>query len=105
MMGIIKPELAPNGNFLAVPREGENKILEFDPKGKLIGKYGAFEKLLERPDLTSLLNSDRFDGNQAHGIYVRASVYCDLLEIFNYKTKTFFSVFGPDTKLPEFECH
>ncbi|MCE7057499.1 TolB-like 6-bladed beta-propeller domain-containing protein [Algoriphagus sp. AGSA1] len=113
---ITDPKLGPislvfttDGNYLGAPRESENKIVEFDPEGSLIGTYGEYEKIEERPELTklqiSLLNNGRFHGNQQNGIYVRASIYRDILEIFDYKTKRFFSVIGPDTKLPEFEYH
>ncbi|WP_057937003.1 BF3164 family lipoprotein [Algoriphagus resistens] len=108
-MGPVRLVLASKGNYLGVPKESENKILEFDPEGKLIGTYGEFETLEENPELTklqiSLLNGGRFHGNQQNGIYVRASVYRDLLEIFDYRTKRFFSVIGPESKLPEFEYH
>jgi hypothetical protein len=109
MMGPISPSFAPNGNYLGVPREGEFKIQEFDLNGNLIANYGEFETLEERPDLTklqiSLVNSGRFNGNQGNEIYVRTSMYRDLLEIFNYNTKKFFPVIGPDLNLPEFEYH
>lgn len=99
--------LAPNGYYLGVAWESKSKILEFDPEGKLIGSYGEIGKLAEMPDLPinqiSLLNKGRFGGNQANGIYVKTSMYRDLMEIFNYKTKDFISVIGPDLKLPEFE--
>lgn len=108
-LGPIRLVLTASGNYLGVPRESENKILEFDPEGNLIGAYGEFEIPEERPDLpklqVSLLNNGRFHGNQNNGIYVRASMYRDLMEIFNYKTKKFISVIGPDLKLPEFEYH
>ncbi len=99
--------LTPNGNYLGVARESESKIMEFDSLGNLIGGYGEFETLEERPDLTtlqiSLLNAGRFGGNQENGIYVKISMNRDLMEIFNYRTKKFISVRGPDLKIPEFE--
>ncbi|SFU07525.1 TolB-like 6-blade propeller-like [Algoriphagus locisalis] len=105
--GPMRLVLIPNGNYLGVARENENKILEFDSEGNLIASYGEIELLEERPDLTklqvSLLNNGRFNGNIQNGIYVRASIFRDLLEVFNYKTKNFFSIIGPDLKLPEFE--
>ncbi len=108
-LGPMRLVLTPSGNYLGVPRENENKILEFDSEGNLIDAYGEFEIPEERPDLlklqVSLLNNGRFHGNQYNGIYVRASMYRDLMEIFNYKTKKFISVIGPDLKLPEFEYH
>ncbi|PZX58382.1 TolB-like protein [Algoriphagus ratkowskyi] len=108
-MGPISLVLAPNGNYLGSPRENENKILEFVPEGKLIGTYGKHERLKEKPELKnfqiSLLNGGRFGGNPTIGIYVIASVYRDLLEIFDYHTANFISVIGSGTKLPEFEYH
>lgn len=107
MMGLWFLEFGPNGNYLGVPREGENKILEFDPNGKLIGKYGEFETLEERPDLTtlqvSLLEDGWFKGDPNRGLYVRACLRRDILEIFDYKTKEFITITGPDNSLPEFE--
>ncbi|UZD21278.1 TolB-like 6-bladed beta-propeller domain-containing protein [Algoriphagus halophytocola] len=107
--GPMRLALTPNRNYLGVARENENKLLEFDLEGSLIAEYGEFEKLEERPELTklqiSLLSNGRFHGNPKNGIYVRASIYRDLLEIFDYKTKKFISVAGPDLNLPEFEYH
>lgn len=103
-MDIIK---IPNGNYLGVGWESKSKLLEFNPDGELVGSYGEIEKLAEMPDLpinqVSLLNRGRFGGNQENGIYVKVSMYRDLMEIFNYQTKKFFTVIGPDLKLPEFE--
>lgn len=107
MMGLWFVEFGPNGNYLGVPREGENKILEFDTKGNLIGKYGEFETLEERPDLSifqvSLLEDGWFKGDPNRGLYVRACLRRDILEIFDYKTKEFITITGPDNSLPEFE--
>ena len=106
MVGIIWPTMAPNGNYLGVPREGEYKILEFDSIGTLVSNYGEFKIPEERPDLSKAqISSGRFNGNLKNGIYVRVSLYRDLLEIFNFKTKKFFSAIGPDTNFPEFEYH
>lgn len=108
-LGPISLVLAQNGNYLGAPRENENKILEFDSEGNLIGTYGQYERIEEKPELTklqiSLLNGGRFGGNAKIGIYVRASVFRELFEIFDYKTKKFISVIGPDPKLPKFEYH
>ncbi|WP_192347400.1 BF3164 family lipoprotein [Algoriphagus sp. Y33] len=107
MMDLWFVEFGPDGHYLGVPREGENKILEFDPKGNLIGKYGEFEVLEDRPDLTklqiSLLEDGWFKGDPTRGLYVRACLRRDILEIFDYKTKDLIRIMGPDTSLPEFQ--
>ncbi|EAZ82172.1 BF3164 family lipoprotein [Algoriphagus machipongonensis] len=106
-LGRLDLILIPNGNYLGMASESESKILEFDREGKLIGHYGDLEKIAEMPDLPinqiSLLNKGRFGGNQENEVYVLTSMYRDKLEIFNYKTKDFISVIGPDLKVPEFE--
>lgn len=106
---MIRHSFAPNGNLLGVPIEGDNKIYELDPNKILIGKYGEYEKLEDYPDLTrnqlSLLSAGRFGGNEENGKYVRTSLHRDLFEIFDYKTKKFISVIGPDLSLPKFEFH
>ncbi|MEB2774019.1 BF3164 family lipoprotein [Algoriphagus sp. D3-2-R+10] len=107
MMDLWFLEFGPNGNYLGVPRESEYKIQEFDSKGNLVANYGEFEILEERPDLTklqiSLLMTGWFKGDPKRGLYVRACLRTDLLEIFNYKTKEFISITGPDSTLPEFQ--
>jgi hypothetical protein len=106
-LGPLDLILIPNGNYLGVASESESKILEFDREGKLIGHFGDLEKIAEMPDLPinqiNLLNKGRFGGNQENEVYVLTSMYRDRLEVFNYKTKDFISVIGPDLKLPEFE--
>lgn len=106
MMDIWFIELGPEGHYLGTPRESEFRFLEFDGKGKKVGQYGKFEKLEERPDLTifqvSLLSNGWFKGNPELGIYVKAYLYRDILEIFNFQTKEFKSIIGPDQSLPEF---
>lgn len=107
MMDLWFLEFGPNENYLGVPREGEYKIQEFDSNGNLVANYGEFEILEERPDLTklqiSLLMSGWFKGDPKRGLYVRACLRTDLLEIFNYKTKEFITIKGPDYSLPEFQ--
>lgn len=106
---LIRHSFAPNRNMLAVTIEGESKIYELDPNGNFIGKYGEYEKLEDYPDLSQiqlgLLSAGRFGGNQENGKYVKTSLHRDLFEIFDYETKRFISVIGPDLSLPKFEFH
>ncbi|WP_439488608.1 BF3164 family lipoprotein [Algoriphagus sp.] len=107
MMDLWFLEFGPSGHYLGVPREGTHKILEFDPSGKLIGKYGEFETLKERSDLTifqvSLLEDGWFKGDPSIGLYVRACLRRDILEIFDYETKDFIRIEGPELAFPEFQ--
>lgn len=107
MLGLRFLEFGPNGHYLGVPKEGEHKILEFDPNGKLIGKYGEFETIKERSDLTifqvSLLEDGWFKGDPTRGLYVRACLRRDILEIFDYNSKGFIRIEGPEVAIPEFQ--
>ncbi|MBB6326864.1 hypothetical protein FHS59_002492 [Algoriphagus iocasae] len=107
MMDLWFLEFGPNGHYLGVPKESEYKIQEFDANGNFVANYGEFETLEGRPDLTklqiSLLMRGWFEGDPKRGLYVRACLHSDLLEIFNYKTKEFFTLTGPNNSLPEFE--
>lgn len=102
-------EKASDSTFLTKPWEGTDKILEFNREGKLVGKYGQWEKIPERPDLTlkqiSEINTGWFKGNPRTGIYLFAGIYRDLLEIFDYQTKSFITVYGPNHELPLFDIH
>lgn len=44
-----------------------------------------------------------FKGDPKRGIYVRACLRRDILKIFDYKTKEFIRITGPDHSLPEFQ--
>ncbi len=98
-----------DSTILARPWEGEDKILEFDRKGDLIGRFGEWSKIPERPDLNlkqvSEINNGWFNGNPEVGIFVRSGLYVDVVEIFDYKKKIFNIIQGPNLELPLFDVH
>ncbi len=102
-------EKATDSTFLATGWGEEDLIFEYDREGNLIGKHGKREAINERPDLTlrnvGELNSGWFKGNPDVGLFVRASLYLDVLKIFDYKSKNFITIHGPNPDLPLFELH
>lgn len=98
---------ATDSNYLGTSDEGKYRILEFDLAGNKIGEYGEWEQEKNRPGLNDLqlaqLNSGFFKGNPDEGLFVRAGIRRDSLEIFDNSEKTFIIIDGPDLELPAFD--
>lgn len=97
--------LTPKESFLCLVADTPNKLTEFDFDGKKIGGYGAWEQIPEKPEMDNFLlmtyNKGRLKSNQEKRFFVKASVYRDRIEIFDYQNKTFKNVDGPRLELPE----
>lgn len=97
------------GSFLAIPREGEHIIEELDSLGTSLASYGKWDSIPERPDLDAKeireLNTGWFKGNPEENLFVFATLYRDILKIFDYQTKEFITVQGPNLELPLFDIH
>jgi hypothetical protein len=112
------PEPMANTHFIEKPTDStflttgwyeEDLIIEFDSDGNLVNKYGKWELIDERADLNlkdiSQMNSGWLKGNPDVGLYIRASLYRDILKLFDYKSKEFITIYGPNPELPLFELH
>ncbi|MBC6368203.1 BF3164 family lipoprotein [Algoriphagus sp. AK58] len=102
-------EKTKNGGFLASPWDGLAVIQEFDQEGKLLGSFGTWESFPERPDLGNKeigeLSTGWFKGNPEIGLFALATLYRDILKIFDYQKKEFITIEGPYKDLPLFDLH
>jgi len=105
MIHFIK--VGTDSTFLAKPWDGMEILQEFDRDGNLKAKFGQWEPIAERADLSprqvSEVNTGWFDGNSEVGIFVRAGLYRDILSIFHYEQNSFYTVYGPNKELPLFD--
>ena len=97
--------LTPNQSFLCMVADTPNKLTEFDFDGEKVGAYGTWEQIPEKPEMDNFLlmnyNKGRLKSNQEKQYFVKASLYRDRIEIFDYQTKTFTNVDGPRLELPD----
>jgi hypothetical protein len=97
--------LTPKESFLCLVADTPNKLIEFDFDGKKIGGYGTWEQIPEQPEMDNFLlmtyNKGRLKSNQEKRFFVKASLYRDRIEIFDYHTQTFINVDGPRLELPD----
>jgi len=104
---VVKISQSTDSTFLGISVDDPNKILEFNKAGQKFGGYGTYEKIPNHPNLTNFqlfkLNTGWFKGDQDLGLHVKACIFRDRLEIFNFQTKDFISVEGPNLNLPTFE--
>ncbi|MFC3416360.1 BF3164 family lipoprotein [Algoriphagus hitonicola] len=102
-------ENTKEGSFLAIPREGDYILEELDSLGNSLGSYGKWDSIPERPELTSKdiaeLNTGWFKGNPEENLFVFATLYRDILKMFDYQTKEFITILGPNLELPLFDLH
>lgn len=102
-------KVGSDSTYLAKPWDGLEILTEYDQKGNLKEKFGKWEPISERPDLNpkqvSELNNGWLDGNSDVGIFVRTGLHRDVMSIFHYQEKKFYTVYGPSKELPLFEVH
>lgn len=96
--------LTSSGSFICLMADSPNKLTEFDFDGNIIAGYGTWEQIPEQPEMDNFLlmtyNKGRLKTNSQKSIFVKASLYRDRLEIFNYESKKFISLDGPRMELP-----
>jgi hypothetical protein len=72
--------------------------------GNEIAGYGKWEQIPEQPEMDNYLlmtyNKGRLKTNSEKNVFVKASLYRDRLEIFDYETKKFTIIDGPRLELP-----
>lgn len=105
MLFVYMMYLTPKESFLCLVADTPNKLIEFDFDGKKIGGYGTWEQIPEQPEMDNFLlmtyNKGRLKSNQEKRFFVKASLYRDRIEIFDYHTQTFINVDGPRLELPD----
>ncbi len=98
--------IATDSSYIATMWEGEYKLVEFHKDGRRIGEYGRYETVEGHEGLTNYqltyLNGGWLKGNPKNGLFVRAAIRRDRLEIFDHAKKTFTIIDGPDKKIPPF---
>ncbi|WP_338220631.1 BF3164 family lipoprotein [Algoriphagus sp. oki45] len=96
-----------DSTFLGISASDPNRLIELDYSGNRVNAYGTWEKIADRSDLDDYLlgelNKGWFRANSKKTIYVKASIFRDRLEIFDYRTKEFVLVDGPRLELPKFK--
>ncbi len=104
---IIKMFPLTDSTYIGISTNDSSKIIEFDKEGKRIAEYGEWQKMPKLKEFSNfnhfVLNQGWFKGDRELGLYVRACIFRDRLEVFNYKSKGFKVIDGPDLNLPEFE--
>ncbi|WP_317046442.1 BF3164 family lipoprotein [Algoriphagus chordae] len=105
---------ATDSTIIGLMANDLNRLAEYSIRdGKRIAGYGTWEKIPETEMLIDYedplinyhlgeLNKGWFKANRALGLFVKASIYRDRLEIFHFDTKKFDIVEGPRVELPDF---
>lgn len=96
-----------DSTFLCISASDPNKLVELNTKGERIAGYGTWEKISGRSELDdyllSTLNKGWFRASPDKRLFVKASIFRDRLELFNYENKDFIIVDGPRLELPRFD--
>lgn len=115
MFGMYRMFHATDTTIIGIMANDKNRLVEFSIKnGTRIAGYGTWEEIPDTEHLIDYtdplinyhmgeINAGRFKANRNLGLFVKASVYRDRIEIFHYKTKTFYIVDGPRLEVPDFE--
>ena len=96
-----------DSTFLSLVASDSNRFVEYGMNGKRIAGYGKWDPIPNRPGLTdymiSEVNTGWFKVDRDANLFVKASLYRDRIEIFNYSTKQFIFVDGPRLGYPDFD--
>lgn len=107
MFKVVRIAPLSDTSYLGISVENEHRLIEFTKDGEELNNYGEWEKVSQHPYLDSFdlfrLNDGWFKGNSRYKIYAHACIFRDRLEIFDYQTKEFITVDGPDLGLPTFK--
>lgn len=100
-------QMITDSTFLCLVSSDHNRFVEYGMDGKRIKGYGNWEPIPNRPGLTDNMiadvNTGWFKVDRNANLFVKASLYRDRIEIFDYKTKEFIYVDGPRLGYPDFE--
>jgi hypothetical protein len=103
---IYKMFFTRDSTFLGLSASDKNRLVEYSIDGTRVTGYGDWDKIPGFPEmdyyLLQDLNKGWFNSNEDKTIFVKASIFRDRLEIFNYEAKEFKIIEGPRAELPEF---
>ncbi|EON78720.1 putative lipoprotein [Lunatimonas lonarensis] len=107
MFKVVRISPLSDTSYLGISVENKHRLIEFSKDGVELNSYGEWEKVSQHPYLDFFdlfrLNDGWFKGNSRYKIYAHACIFRDRLEIFDYQTKEFITVDGPDLELPTFK--
>lgn len=115
LFGMYRMYYATDTTVIGIMANDKNRLVEFSIEdGIRIAGYGSWEKIPDTDHLIDYTDSDinyhlgeinagRFKANRKLGLFVKACVYLDRIEIFNHKTKSFVIVEGPRLATPDFK--
>jgi hypothetical protein len=95
-----------DSTFLCISASDENKLIELDINGNRKMGFGKWEKIPARLDLDNYLlgtlNKGWFRASPDKKLFVKAGIFRDRLEFFDFEEKKFYQVDGPKLELPKF---
>lgn len=109
MFSIVYMNMLTDSTFIGISVNDPNRIIEFDINGNRIAGYGNWQVIPNWEEFSNfnhfMLNSGWFKSDRELGLFVKACIFRDRLEIFDYNSKTFKIIDGPDLELPKFELY
>jgi hypothetical protein len=106
---IVDINMLTDSTFIGMSVNDPNKLIEFDINGNWVAGYGTWEAIPNWEEFSNfnyfILNSGWFKSDRDLGLFVKACIFRDRLEIFDYTSKTFKTIDGPDLELPWFELY
>lgn len=104
---LIRLYAATDSTFLGISSDHPNRLVEYHRNGKEIAGYGEWESINTKHPMDNFqyfsLNDGWFINDLKKQFFVKACGYRDRIEIFDYQTKNFTIIDGPDLALPKFE--
>ncbi|SNS11347.1 TolB-like 6-blade propeller-like [Belliella buryatensis] len=104
---MIRMISSSDSTYLGVSIDEPNRLVEYHKDGRKIAGYGEWEPVKTKQEmdnyLLSTLNSSWFIGDESKRYFITACVHRDRLEIFDYHTKKFVVIDGPDLDIPPFD--
>ncbi|MCH7407856.1 TolB-like 6-bladed beta-propeller domain-containing protein [Belliella sp. DSM 111904] len=98
---------ASDSTYLGRSVDEPNRLVEYHANGERIAGYGNWEPVDSSEPLDNYLfgslNSGWFIGDESKRYYVFACNHRDRLEIFDYHTKKYVVIDGPDLAIPPYE--
>lgn len=109
LFSIVYMNMLTDSTYIGVSVNDPNRIIEFDRNGNRIAGYGNWQVIPNWEEFSNFnhftINSGWFKCDRELGLFVKACIFRDRLEIFDYNSKTFKIIDGPDLELPKFELY
>lgn len=100
-------QMITDSTFMCLSANDKNKLVEYNIHGKRINGYGTWEPISDRPNLSNFqfsgINTGWLKTDSEHRYYVKACLYRDKIEIFDYEKKEFIEIIGPRMEIPPFQ--